>query len=148
MTQHLELRGCSGRGMSAPWTSRGRCCLARREAVASESCLGVSSEQGLYLTQAHRAETRSLEQGEPAVTDTASPALSLQPTAFHGLQCLPKWDPAKTGNYLTWGARELLSWYLQIKGEELKTVVRVQPNLITSRDFISSKKFWMENLCA
>lgn len=67
---------------------------------------------------------------------------------FHGLQCLPRWFPAKTGNYLAYGGRELLSWYLQIKGEELKTFVRVKPNLITSRDFVSSKKFWIASLCA
>lgn len=130
--------------------SRGRCCPAGRETafpVASESCLGVRAVQGLYFTQPGRAETRCLQRGEPAVTDTASPAQSLRPTAAHGPECLPRWFPAKTGNYLTWGARELLSWYLQIKGEELKTVVHTQPNLITSRDFISSKKFWIANLC-
>lgn len=129
----------------------GRCCLARRETafpMALESCLGVRNVQGLCFTQPGRAETRSLQRGEAAVTDTAPPAQSLHPTAAHGLECLPRWFPAKTGNYLTWGARELLSWYLQIKGEELKTVVHTQPNLITSRDFISSKKFWIVNLCA
>lgn len=71
--------------------------------LASESCLGVRNVQGLYVTQPHRAETRSLKwgRGEPQWLTVPSPAQSLDQTAFHGLKCLPKWFPAKTGNYLT-----------------------------------------------
>lgn len=71
--------------------------------LASESCLGVRNVLGLCVTQPRRAETRSLNRGrgEPQWLTVSSPAQSLNPTAFHGPECLPKWFPAKTGNYLT-----------------------------------------------
>lgn len=156
LTQHLGIQGmCSARGISAPrgqegkmlpWEKGDSVPCGLRKLSGSQKCAGFVPNPATSCWNT-LLETGPGWAGSDWLTQPP-PAQSLHPTAFHGLECLPEWVPAKTGNYLTWGARELLSWYLQIKGEELKTVVRVQPNLITSRDFISSKKFWIANLCS
>lgn len=110
LTHHPKFGGCSAVRTFLRRTAVWRCFFGRKGdggntvfLLASESCLGVRNVQGLYVTQPRRAETRSLSRGRGELQwlTVSSPAQSLNPTAFHGPECLPKWFPAKTGNYLT-----------------------------------------------
>lgn len=152
LPQRLEFKGMQCE--SAPWGQRGkmlaweegRQCSPWPQKVVREWEMCRVCTEPRHIVLKH-APWNGAGVSRQWLTQPLLPRARIQLLFMASSVCRSGSQPRQETIWLR-GARELLSWYLQIKGEELKTVVRVQLNLITSRDFISSKKCWIANLCA